>query len=72
MKDRTFYYYFVVPRFIGVVNLASVYVLILFLLLTAPFTLLNMAFQFINTYQAVKEWWKGPATIYSISIVVGM
>lgn len=30
-----------------------------------------MAFEFVNTYQAVKEWWRGPATFYVISLAIG-
>lgn len=58
-------------RFNGVFDLTPFYILLLCLLLTIPLTLANMAFEFVNTYQAVKEWWRGPATFYVISLVIG-
>ena len=60
-----------VERFDGVVSLVSLYLLLFFLLLTIPLSLLNLCIEFLNTYKVVKRWWKGPPAIYVLSLVIG-
>lgn len=60
-----------VEKFNGVAGLVSLYLLLLFLLLTIPLSLLNLCIEFLNTYQVVKKWWKGPSAIYVLSLVIG-
>lgn len=61
----------IVERFNNAINLSSLYILLLCLLLTIPLSLVNLCVEFINTYQVVKEWWKGPPSIYVISLAIG-
>ena len=61
----------IVERFSNAINLTSLYILLLCLLLTIPLSLVNLCIEFVNTYQVVKEWWKGPPSIYVISLAIG-
>ena len=53
-------------------NLTALYVIVICTVLAVILCVAAMAFEFVNAYQVVKEWWRGPATIYIISIATGM
>ncbi|XP_019849414.1 PREDICTED: uncharacterized protein LOC109580552 [Amphimedon queenslandica] len=67
LQDTHFYTF---EKFDGVIGLVSLYLLLLFLLLTIPLSLLNLCVEFLNTYQVVKKWWKGPSAIYVLSLII--
>lgn len=59
-----------VERYNGIVSLAPVYLAIIFAVIAIILCIAGVAFTFVNTYQVVLQWWRGPATIYVLSLLI--
>lgn len=65
-----FQFWYAVQRYNGIISLIPVYLTICFAGLAIVVCIAAAAFTFVNTYQVVAEWWRGPATIYVLSLFI--
>ena len=68
---KSIMYIFVDGRFDGFVRTYPFILILVSALLALGFNVALMALEFVNSYQIIKEWWRGPAMIYVLSIVLG-
>ena len=52
-------------------NLNRVYAAVAFIILAGLFCVLLIVATFLNSYQTVSTWWKGPPIMYLLSFLIG-
>ena len=63
--------YSVVTRYNGTVPLEAFYVIIALLGIGILLSIPTLVLMFVNSYQVVEQWWRGPTTIYMLSLMTG-
>ena len=62
--------YYSVDRFGEVVSFVPIYLTLLCAVIAILLCITAASFTFVNTYQVVEQWWKGPATVYVLSLFI--
>ena len=62
---------YIVTRYNGTVPLEAFYVIIAFLGIGVLLSIPTLVLTFVNSYQVVEQWWRGPATVYILSLTTG-
>ena len=59
-----------VDRFGEIVSFVPIYFTLLCAVIAISLCIAAASFTFVNTYQVVEQWWKGPATVYVLSFLI--